>query len=129
MLGPNVAEIKIREIIRREEIEPSLADTSRVPPWADIEERVEGKYGALGRQANYGAQMMYALEHEDWRGFGGYFALYFETAFPGSDYPINALSRQSVQQVDNPRALDARNQGTPVEHGIRGHKLRRRRER
>jgi hypothetical protein len=53
------AQKKILEVIGREAIEPYFKDKGRTPDWADLERPVTSQYGALGREAVYGAQMMY----------------------------------------------------------------------
>jgi hypothetical protein len=106
VLGPNTAEIKIREVITRQEIAPLLADQSSPPLWSELEQRVAAKYGALGREALHGARMMDALSRKDWPEFGRSFAQYFATAYSRSDYPVNALSYTLCRQADDPQELD-----------------------
>ena len=106
-LGPNAAEVAIRRIITREELEPARADPTRSPPWTSIEPQVQREYGALGTEAVAGARMMDAEAHQDWPDFGRNFARYFETAATRSEYPIEALAWRVCQHVDDPQALDA----------------------
>jgi Glycosyl hydrolases family 2, sugar binding domain/Glycosyl hydrolases family 2/Glycosyl hydrolases family 2, TIM barrel domain len=106
VLGPNAAEIKVRAVIRREQIKPEPTNSSGVPSWDAMERRVGAKYGTLGKEAVYGEQMMYSLAHNDWREFGRAFPLYFKTAFQRSDYPINGLSWSLCKEVASPGALD-----------------------
>ncbi len=107
ILGKNAAEAKIREVIGREEIEPYISDKSRTPDWAAIETNVIGKYGAWGAEKVYGVEMMYYLGKQDWTNFGKYYVLYFDTATPRSEYPINNTSYTLFEHVTDPKVLEA----------------------
>ena len=107
ILGKNAAEGRIREIIGREEIEPYISDKSRTTDWAAIETNVIGKYGAWGAEEVYGVEMMYYLDKQDWTNFGKYYVLYFDTATPRSEYPINNTSYTLFEHVTDPKVLEA----------------------
>jgi hypothetical protein len=107
MPARNAAETKIREVIGREEIEPNISDESRTPDWAAIEKNVFAKFGALGAEKVYGAEMMYYLQKQDWTNFGKYFVLYFDTATARSEYPINNISYVVFEHVTNSNVLEA----------------------
>ena len=106
-LGSNAAEITVREIIAKEEIEPVLSDATRSPDWSALERQITEKYGVLGHEAVSRASMKYAEEHRDWKEFGRGFAQYFQTAFARSGYAVDALARQLCRHVDGPEALDS----------------------
>jgi hypothetical protein len=107
VLGKNAAEVTIRRVIAREEIEPYLSDRSRASDWAGMTKKVTAKYGLLGKEEIYGAQMAYYLKKRDWTHFGEYYALYVETAAPRSEYPLNALSYTLFEHVTDRKALEA----------------------
>jgi Glycosyl hydrolases family 2, sugar binding domain/Glycosyl hydrolases family 2/Glycosyl hydrolases family 2, TIM barrel domain len=106
-LGPNRAEKKIREVIRRESIEPRLADKHRPPDWAQIEHDVIDRYGILGAEEIYGVEMMDSFDRGDWARFGDYYRRYFSTALERSEYPINNLSYVVFTHLSDPAILDA----------------------
>ncbi len=107
ILGKDVAAAKIREAIRREEIEPYLAPGNGPPDWAAIETRVAANYGALGAEEVYGSEMIYCLEKQDWKNFGKYYLRYFDTAVTRSEYPINNISYALFEHVTDPAVLEA----------------------
>jgi hypothetical protein len=107
ILGNTEAERKVREVIGHEEIEPYLADRSQTPDWAAIETTVRTKYGALGIEELYGAEMVYYLERQDWSKFGTSYKLYFHTAASRSEYPVNLLSYVVFEHVADPSILEA----------------------
>jgi len=106
-LGSNAAEAKIREVINREEIEPSLAGHLGIPDWTSIETKVGGKYGDLGEEAVNGAEMMYYREKEDWLNFGTHYAKYFATASSRSEYPTGNLSYAVFVHIGDRRVLES----------------------
>lgn len=107
VLGKNAAKQKIREVVGREEIEPNVSDKNHTPDWTAIENRVVAKYGSLGAEEVYGAEMMYYLDKQDWSNFGKYVARYFETATTRSEYPVTSISYMVFEHVTDPGALDA----------------------
>jgi len=105
VLGPNVAEVKVRDVIGREEIDPVLADTTRAPDWSALETAVSKKYGPLGAEKVDGAAMFRSLVHEDWASFGTYYARYYRTAAERSEYPINPVSYAVLRHLSDPEVL------------------------
>jgi glycosyl hydrolase family 2 len=106
VLGANAAEIAVRRVIEHDEIEPLLAAASAPPDWPKVEKQVIERFGPLGAEAVYGAEMLYAVENRDWIDFGKYYVLYFDTAVTRTEYPINNISFALSQHVDDPKALD-----------------------
>jgi hypothetical protein len=107
VLAPRTAEGKVREVIYREEIEPSLKDTARKPDWAEIEQRVSAKYGALGAEEVAGRRMLAALEVADWKSFGHYYVRYFTTAAHRSEYPLGTVSYAVFENVTDRETLES----------------------
>jgi hypothetical protein len=107
VLGRDSAEVKVRGIIGREEVEPSLADSSHTVDWSALEAKVRNKYGDLGAEEVYGAAMFSFLLKHDYRSFGRYYAQYFRTAALRSDVPINLMSYQVFEHVSDSDVLAA----------------------
>jgi hypothetical protein len=105
VLGENSAERTVREVISREEIGP-YAPRGRTPNWRALEASVGAKYGELGTEAIYGAEMIYYLRQENWSNFGKYYALYFQSATNRSEYSINDLSYALFTHVTDPAVLE-----------------------
>ena len=106
-LGDNAAESTIRQVIGREEIDPYTSERDRPPDWASIEKTTTAKYGVLGAEKVYGAEMIYYLGKEDWAGFGKYYMLYFATAISRSEYSISDLSYALLRHVVDANVLEA----------------------
>jgi hypothetical protein len=106
VLGKDRAE-RIREVVAREQIAPALADSSHVPDWDAIEQRVAAKYGALGVEEVYGARMAYYWDKKDWGKFGADYVRYFATAAGRSEYNINAASWDVFLHITDPAVLAA----------------------
>lgn len=106
LLGENFAEITIRNIISREEIEPFLKNRNAELNWDKIYQTVKYKYGRIGEEKVYGAQMIYFLEKKDWEKFGKYYALYYQTAITRSEYHINNISWTVFEHVTAPNVLN-----------------------
>ncbi len=107
ILGKNAAETTIREVIEGEEVSPHLSDKSGTPDWPAMEKAVVAKYGVLGGEAVYGAEMAYYLNKQDWSNYGKYYVLYFDTAATRSKYPVNNLSYKLFEHVSDPQILEA----------------------
>jgi thioredoxin-related protein len=105
ILGKNVAEIKVREIIGKEEIE-SFKGSKSIPDWSAIENSVTNKYGAIGLESYYEGRMGSALEKKDWVNFGKYYALYYATAYSRSKFHINNISWTIFERISDPKVLD-----------------------
>lgn len=106
ILGEGAAETTIRQVVKREAIEPRTLDKSRPPDWNSIERNIGEKYGALGAEEVFGAEMIYYLEKQDWERFGQYFTRYFATAIRRSEYPITNLARTVLVHVSAIEALE-----------------------
>lgn len=111
VLGKNAAETKVREVIGREEIAPLLADKSTANggtvDWGAIEKNVTPKYGSLGAEEVFGAEMMYYAGQRDWPNFGKSYVRYFDTATVRSEHPIDNVSYALFEHVADPKALEA----------------------
>jgi hypothetical protein len=107
VFAPRTAEDKVREVIYREEIEPSLKDTARKPDWAEIDQRVSAKYGPLGAEEVAGRRMLAALEAADWKSFGHYYVRYFTTAAHRSEYPLGTVSYAVLENVTDREVLES----------------------
>lgn len=106
-LGENAAERKLMEIIGREEIDPILANKAKAPKWPAIEKAVIAKYGPLGAEKVYGAEMVYYLGKQDWPNFGKYYALHFNTAMQRSEYLYDdSLAYRVFKHVADRNALE-----------------------
>ena len=106
VLGPNAAEIIVRDIIGREEVTPHTTGDGNIH-WPGIEETVSRKYGQLGAEEVYGAEMLYYIERADWQNFSKYFELYYSTAYERSEYPLGILSYLIFKHVSDARALES----------------------
>lgn len=106
VLGENAAELAIRNVIGREEIAPYTSDHDHEPNWASIEKNTIGRYGVLGAEKVYGAEMIQYLDKKDWVNFGKYYMLYFETASGRSEYPIPTLSYELLTHVTDRKVLE-----------------------
>lgn len=106
-MGENAAESTIRQVIGREEIDPYTSGRDSSPDWASIEKKTRAKYGVLGAEKVYGAEMIYYLGKEDWASFSKYYMLYFETATSRSEYSISDLSYTLLRYVVDADVLEA----------------------
>jgi hypothetical protein len=106
-LGPQEAQKKMLDIIRREVVVPYFQEKQRAQDWDAFERSVAVTHGELGREAVRGARMMEYLRNEDWVGFGNAYALYFATATPRSPYLLHSLAYQVLAHVSDERALQA----------------------
>jgi hypothetical protein len=106
VMGANAAERKVREVAGKEELDPYLGKVNTEAEWEAIRQRIVLKFGALGEEKYNGVRMIRSLEKRDWRNFGKYYALYFQTAFERSDYHINNVSWALFEHVDDPKVLD-----------------------
>jgi hypothetical protein len=104
MLGENVAEQTVREVIERQEIPPY---GSPAPDWPALETRLSQRYGVLGVETVQGAEMMHYLGMKDWEHFGEHYAAYFATAARRSKYPIDILSYLIYEHVTDQKTLQA----------------------
>jgi hypothetical protein len=105
VLGKNAAESKIRGIIGQEEVKPYMDIPNANPDWNSIMKKVEAKYGDLGLEKVYGAQMVWYLHEKDWVSFGKYYALYYKTAITRSEYHINNITWSVFETVNDPEVL------------------------
>jgi hypothetical protein len=105
-LGENTAEMRVREIISREEIAEALSSKSAEPDWDSLQKTIAKRYGNLGTEELYGQEMLYFLRRQDWTRFGEYCALYFDTASSRSEYPIGSLSYELLTHVSDKRVLE-----------------------
>jgi thioredoxin-related protein len=121
VLGENEAERMVRKIAINEEVRPYIKDDNSTD-WSVIEKRVKAKYSALGLEGYYGERMIFSLDHKDTLNFGKYYALYFKTAFPRSDYHINNISWSLFEQVSDPKILEiaAQTQKYSLDHFANG---------
>lgn len=106
-LGPQAAEKKVLEIIRREVIDPYFKDKTRKPDWVALERTAVAAHGELGREAVYGTRMMYDLIQKDWPSFRASYVRYYATALPRSAYPVHSVSYQIFEHVSDPEAVKA----------------------
>jgi thioredoxin-related protein len=104
LLGINTSAKSVRTVIENEEVLPYIEKVNK-PNWEAIENRVS-KYGLLGKEAYYGARMIYHWDKkDDWESFGKYFALYFATAYSRSKFHINNISWTVFEQVKDSKVL------------------------
>jgi hypothetical protein len=106
VIGQNKAEKIIRDIIFKEEIEPFLHDSVKEPDWDKILAVTRLKYGEIGAEKAYGAQMIYYMEKADWENFGKCFVLYYQTAVHRSEYHINNISWLIFENISDRRVLE-----------------------
>jgi hypothetical protein len=106
VIGENQVEPLLRSIIGKEEIEPYLVNKALEPDWDKILVEVKEKYGAIGEEKVYGAQMIYFAGKENWEKFGKYYALYYSTAIPRSEYHINNISWTVFEHVKDLNVLN-----------------------
>lgn len=99
VLGKNAAESKIRGIIGQEEVKPYMDIPNVNPDWNSITKKVEAKYGDLGLEKVYGAQMAWYESRKEWNNFGKYYALYYKTAITRSEYHINNITWSVFEHV------------------------------
>jgi thioredoxin-related protein len=118
VLGNNAAEVKVRGIIGKEEVEPFIKDKASTPDWKAMETSIKSKYGALGLESYYGERMVYAVEKNDWANFGKYYGLYYTTAYSRSKFHINNISWPVVEHVSDPKVLEiaAKTMKYDIEH-------------
>lgn len=95
----------IRAAISKEVLAPALQDKSKAPDWDRLLSIATSKYGILGQEKVYGAQMDYYLDREDWANFGKYYALYYKTAYSRSEYHINNVSWPVFEHITDPAIL------------------------
>lgn len=105
LLGNDAAETMLRIVISKEAVEPYVDVANANPNWEEILQKVGNKYGDLGTEKVYGAQMVWYLKKEDWRNFGKYYALYYKTAITRSEYHINNVSWVVFEHVNDPEVL------------------------
>ena len=106
ILGSNTAEVKIREIIVKEEVNPFVKNKTNVSNWEIIERKIKNKYGSLGLEAYYGERMLYFFNKKEWACYGKYYALYYTTAFSRSSFHINNMSWQVFEYINDPKVLE-----------------------
>jgi len=106
VVGDNAAEKAVRNIIGREEVEPLLSAIHSPAEWSTLERATSAKYGGLGLEEVYGAEMLYYLEQEDWEKFATYYVLYYNSAVGRSKYSINDLSYVLFKHVTDAAALE-----------------------
>jgi Glycosyl hydrolases family 2, TIM barrel domain len=106
-LGENAAEKMIRDAIGRDEVTPHLSADVSVSEWSSLERSISAKYGELGAERVYGAEMIYYLDKQDWGNFAKYYVLYYKSASERSEYSITDLSYALFQHVSDPSALEA----------------------
>ena len=102
----NAAETVIRTVIAREEITPYVSNAEAVN-WHNLEETMSRKYGLLGTEEVYGAEMLYSIGKADWSNFGKYFESYFATASERSEYSLGILSFLMFKHVVDVQALES----------------------
>jgi Glycosyl hydrolases family 2, sugar binding domain/Glycosyl hydrolases family 2/Glycosyl hydrolases family 2, TIM barrel domain len=105
-LGENVAEKTVRDVIGREEIQPYISQGGRGPDWSVLESAIIAKYGQLGAEKVYGAEMLDYLNKQEWADFGKYYVLYFKTALTRSEYSITDLSYNLFKHVSDSAVLE-----------------------
>lgn len=96
---------KIRTLVAKEEIAPNTSDKSTLPDWKRIEQSAKRKYGLIGEEKVYGAQMIYYFEKKEWCNFGKYYSLYYKTAFNRSEYHINNMTWAVFEHVTDLNVL------------------------
>jgi tetratricopeptide (TPR) repeat protein len=106
LAGKNTAEAAIKRIIAAQEIEPHLVNKTQEPDWNKIAASVS-RFGVLGMEKLYGTQMIYYYEKKDWKNFGKYFNLYYQTAYDRSEFHINNLSWSIFEHVKDTAVLKA----------------------
>lgn len=106
LLGDQVAQKKMLDVLRRELLVPYFQDQQRTMSWDEFEAHVAREHGALGREAVVGARMMEDLLKEDWTRFGESFGRYFETAIARSPYALHALSYRILKHVSDAKAIE-----------------------
>ena len=106
VLGKNSAEVAIRGVIAREAVAPYSA-TGNATDWHRLEQTVARRYGALGAEEVYGAEMLYYVSRADWPNFARYFGSYFATASERSEYSIGVLSYLMFEYVGDIHALES----------------------
>lgn len=104
-LGKNIAENKLNNVIRKEEIGPYMIDKKLQPDWAAIEKRVTGKYGEQRKEVVFGGAMAYYWERKDWKNFAKFYVLYYEKALCRSIYHINNMSWSIFENITDPTIL------------------------
>jgi hypothetical protein len=105
VMGAYTAEAKVRHIIGKEEIEPYMDKPDASPDWDKIIKTITDKYGAFGQEKVYGSMMAFYAERTDWKNFGKYYALYYATAAPHSEYHINNISWTLFEHVSDTAVL------------------------
>ena len=100
-LGPHMAERRVREIIKREEIDPYISEAGPAPDWEQMAKRIAAQDAAAAREMAYKAAMLFYLKREEWAGYGKYFVAYFGTlsAQDQFSYSIVPLSRMLAEHV------------------------------
>ena len=107
VLGADTAESVVRRVIGREEIDPYVADKSRASDWDALEKRVIDKYGVIGAEKVYGAEMIHYLDIQDWAEFAKYYVRYFDAAKDISEYPLASLSYALLKHVPDRSILES----------------------
>jgi tetratricopeptide (TPR) repeat protein len=106
VLGGISAENKIRGIIKRENIDFYLSNTENQPDWDQISTFLKSRYGVIGEEKAYGEAMIYFLEKRNWKQFGKYYALYYNTAISRSEYDINNVTWLLFENVNDRDVLE-----------------------
>lgn len=78
VLGKDVAEDKVMDIIDLEEIQPVVARSGGSPNWDEIEKTTVDKFGALGEEKVWGMRMIYYFGKKDWNNYGKSYLQYFK---------------------------------------------------
>ncbi|RAK38596.1 UNVERIFIED_ORG: glycosyl hydrolase family 2 [Chitinophaga ginsengisegetis] len=106
-IGEKMAELKIKEIINNEEIEPFLVNDKKTPNWDSIQHSIINKYGSLGEELILGKRMIYYYTvTQDWKNFGKYYMLYFQKALKHPEYLINNITWPIFEHVNDVKILE-----------------------
>jgi len=106
VLGNNKVEYAIRSAISKEYlrgIEPSAKPNF---DWTALKRTIVVKFGPIGLETLYGAQMIYYLNAKDWANFGKYYILYFGKALKRPEYTVNNISWALFGNVTDKKVLD-----------------------
>lgn len=105
VLGENTSISKVKSIIDAEEIAPYRSN----PDWDAIQNKIAGKYGAIGEELVFGKQMIYYgfdANPRDWKKYSKYYVLYFERALKRPEYLINNMTWFIYENENDPKILE-----------------------